>query len=54
MSDMALDRDLRTSGTATPPSPGTVEMAGSSVPALPEDALILIPTRTLVLFPGKT
>src|SRR5215469_14863248 len=52
VSDMALDRDLRTSGTAAPPSPGTVEMAGSGVPALPEDALILIPTRTLVLFPG--
>jgi len=49
---MALDRDLRTSGTTAPPSPGTAEMAGSSVPALPEDALILIPTRNLVLFPG--
>jgi ATP-dependent Lon protease len=49
---MALDRDLRTSGTTAPPSPSTAEMAGSSVPALPEDALILIPTRNLVLFPG--
>ena len=49
---MALDRDLRTSGTTAPSSPDAIEMTGSSVPALPEDALILIPTRTLVLFPG--
>jgi ATP-dependent Lon protease len=49
---MALDRDLRTSGTTAPSSPDAIEMTGSSVPALPEDALILIPTRNLVLFPG--
>src|SRR5499427_7611496 len=50
---MALeDRDLRRSGsTASPPS-GAAEMAASGIPALPEDTLILIPTRNLVLFPG--
>jgi len=47
-----MDRDLRTSGTTAPSSPDAIEMTGSSVPALPEDALILIPTRNLVLFPG--
>jgi ATP-dependent Lon protease len=49
---MPLDRDLRTSEGAAPPVPGTAEMAPSGIPALPEDALILIPTRNLVLFPG--
>jgi ATP-dependent Lon protease len=50
---MALqDRDLRTSGSAAPPVSGSAEMAPSGVPGLPEDALILIPTRNLVLFPG--
>jgi len=34
-----------------PPS-GTVEPALADIPALPENALILIPTRNLVLFPG--
>src|SRR6202045_115434 len=46
------DRELRTSESAAPPAPGSAETALASVPALPEDALILIPTRNLVLFPG--
>jgi ATP-dependent Lon protease len=50
---MALeDRDLRRSGSAAPSPPGAAELAASGIPALPEDALILIPTRNLVLFPG--
>ena len=52
MSDMAADRDLRTPESAAPPSAGAGEMGLSGIPALPEDALILIPTRNLVLFPG--
>jgi ATP-dependent Lon protease len=46
------DRELRTPASAAPPLPGTAEAALASIPALPEDALILIPTRNLVLFPG--
>src|SRR5260370_18211934 len=46
------DRELRTSGSAAPPPPGSVEMGSAAVAALPEDALILIPTPNLVLFPG--
>src|SRR5579883_1734093 len=49
---MALeDQNLRPQAGAVSaaPSPETV-LAG--IPALPEDALILIPTRNLVLFPG--
>ena len=46
------DRELRTSGSAAPPPPSSVEMGSAAVAALPEDALILIPTRNLVLFPG--
>src|SRR6516164_1930108 len=34
------------------PLPGAVEAALAGIPALPEDTLILIPTRNLVLFPG--
>jgi ATP-dependent Lon protease len=50
---MALeDRELRTSGSAAPPPPGSVELGSAAVATLPEDALILIPTRNLVLFPG--
>src|SRR5437660_183075 len=50
---MALeDRELRTSGSAAPPSPDSVELGSAAVAALPENALILIPTRNLVLFPG--
>ena len=46
------DRELRTSGSAPPPSPGNIDMGSAAVAALPDDALILIPTRNLVLFPG--
>ncbi len=50
---MALeDRELRTSGTPAAPTAGAVDLTSGSIPALPEDALILIPTRNLVLFPG--
>ena len=46
------DQDLRTSESAAAPPPGAIEMALAGIPALPENALILIPTRSLVLFPG--
>jgi ATP-dependent Lon protease len=50
---MALeDRDLRASAGSSPPIPGTAETDLAGIPTLPEDALILIPTRNLVLFPG--
>src|SRR5205807_6325310 len=43
ISAMALeDRELRTSGSAAPPPPGSVEFGSAAVAALPEDALILI------------
>src|SRR2546422_10827545 len=46
------DHDLRTSEGVAAPPPGAIEAALAGIPALPEDALILIPTRNLVLFPG--
>jgi ATP-dependent Lon protease len=46
------DRELRSSGSAPPPAPESIEMGAAGIAALPEDALILIPTRNLVLFPG--
>jgi ATP-dependent Lon protease len=47
------DRELRsTSESAAPLTPSSAEAALAGIPALPEDALILIPTRNLVLFPG--
>jgi ATP-dependent Lon protease len=46
------DRELRTAGETPPPPPGAIEMGSAGVTALPEDALILISTRNLVLFPG--
>jgi ATP-dependent Lon protease len=50
---MALeDRELRAAASPVPSTPGTTETALADAPALPEDALILIPTRNLVLFPG--
>ena len=36
------DRELRTSGSVPPPSPGSVDMGSDAVAALPEDALIQI------------
>src|SRR5205807_5154574 len=48
MSAMPLeDRELRTSGSIPSPPPDIAEMPSAGVAALPEDALILIPTRTL-------
>jgi ATP-dependent Lon protease len=46
------DRDLRSLGPQTPQPGPSIEAALASIPPLPEDALILIPTRNLVLFPG--
>jgi ATP-dependent Lon protease len=46
------DRELRGTAGPTPPTPGTAETALANIPALPEDALILVSTRNLVLFPG--
>jgi ATP-dependent Lon protease len=46
------DRDLRTSESAAALPPGAIETALAGIQALPEDTLILIPTRNLVLFPG--
>src|SRR5438094_5201167 len=48
------EQDVRMADAATPPQTapisGTVPAEG--VPTIPDDALILIPTRNLVLFPG--
>jgi ATP-dependent Lon protease len=46
------NQDLRTMQSPAPPAPGAVETALAGIQALPEDTLILIPTRNLVLFPG--
>src|SRR5215470_7790306 len=47
------DHDLRSSQSAPgAPPPGAIETALAGIQALPEDTLILIPTRNLVLFPG--
>ncbi len=46
------DRELRSSESTAPPLAGAAETALTGIPAIPEDALILIPTRNLVLFPG--
>ncbi len=46
------EQELRTAEPAAPPPPGAIEAALAGIPALPADALILVPTRTLVLFPG--
>jgi len=46
------EQELRAVGPAAPPPAGGIEATLSSIPALPEDALILVPTRSLVLFPG--
>jgi ATP-dependent Lon protease len=50
---MALENhDLRPQTGAVAAAPAAADTALSGIPALPEDALILIPTRNLVLFPG--
>ena len=47
------EHELRTAEPASPaPPPGAIEQALAGIPALPADALILIPTRSFVLFPG--
>ena len=47
------EHELRTAEPAAPaPPPGAIEQALAGIPALPADALILIPTRSFVLFPG--
>ena len=46
------EHELRTAEPTAAPAPGAIETALSGIPALPADALILIPTRGLVLFPG--
>ncbi|HKM73975.1 MAG TPA: LON peptidase substrate-binding domain-containing protein, partial [Stellaceae bacterium] len=46
------NHELRTSESAAAPPPGAIESALAGIQALPEDTLILIPTRNLVLFPG--
>jgi ATP-dependent Lon protease len=46
------DRELRSAESTAPPLAGAAETALTDIPAIPEDALILIPTRNLVLFPG--
>jgi ATP-dependent Lon protease len=46
------DHDLRTRESAAAPPPGAIETALAGIPALPDNTLILIPTRNLVLFPG--
>jgi ATP-dependent Lon protease len=46
------EHDLRTRESAAAPSPGAIETALAGIPALPDDTLILIPTRSLVMFPG--
>ena len=46
------EHELRTADPAPPPPAGAIETALAGIPALPADALILVPTRSLVLFPG--
>src|SRR5579863_311490 len=50
---MPLDeKELRATERTPPPGAAALEPALAQLPPLPEDALILIPTRNLVLFPG--
>ncbi|HXC91701.1 MAG TPA: endopeptidase La [Stellaceae bacterium] len=46
------EHELRTAEANAPPPAGAIEQALAGIPALPADALILIPTRSFVLFPG--
>jgi ATP-dependent Lon protease len=46
------EHELRTAEANAPPPSGAIEQALAGIPALPADALILIPTRSFVLFPG--
>jgi ATP-dependent Lon protease len=50
---MAIDdQNLRTAESAAPPTAGAIESALAGIPALAQDAVILLPMRSLVLFPG--
>ena len=50
---MPLDeKELRAAERTPPPAAAALEPVLAQLPPLPEDALILIPTRNLVLFPG--
>ncbi len=46
------EHELRTAEAPPPPPSGSIEQALAGIPTLPADALILVPTRGLVLFPG--
>src|SRR5436190_6180254 len=47
------EQDLRTADSGVPPvQTAAAPAVPSTIEALPDDALILIPTRNLVLFPG--
>ena len=46
------NHDLRSPDSGAPPPSGAIETALAGIPALPADALVLIPMRSLVLFPG--
>ncbi len=45
-------QELRSAEAGAPPPSGAMEPLLAGIPALPSDALILIPTRSFVLFPG--
>ncbi|MGH7063922.1 MAG: LON peptidase substrate-binding domain-containing protein, partial [Stellaceae bacterium] len=46
------EQELRAADAAAPPPSGAIEAALAGIPPLPADTLILVPTRSLVLFPG--
>ncbi len=46
------EQELRAADAAAPPPSGAIETALAGIPPLPADTLILVPTRSLVLFPG--
>jgi ATP-dependent Lon protease len=46
------EHELRTAQAASAPPSGAIEQLLAGIPALPANALILIPTRSFVLFPG--
>jgi ATP-dependent Lon protease len=47
------DNQLRSAESAGPPAGGAIEAALAGIPALAADVLILLPMRSLVLFPGN-
>ncbi len=46
------EQELRAADAVAPPPSGAIEAALAGIPPLPADTLILVPTRSLVLFPG--